>query len=181
MRSIANIVIFLILLVGTRTHIARADGGRLALVERRGGLQFSVFTSPNPLRTGPVDISVLVQDAETDEPVSDAQVFMSLTLRENPERKIRTTATSAAATNKLMLSALVDLPEPGWWEVEVVCRTDDGDTQVQFATEAGRPLPRWLAVWPWFSWPLGAVLLFGVHRLLVWRRQFDVRRSILCA
>ena len=175
--GLASIVVLIGLLVGWCCGVAQADGGRVALVERRGGLQISVFTSPNPLRAGPVDISVLVQDAETKQPLGDAQVFVDLTLRENPERRIRAAATSAAATNKLMLSALVELPEPGWWDVEVLCRTDDAAAQVQFALEAGRPLPRWLAVWPWFSWPLGVVLLFGVHRWLVWRRQSDARRS----
>jgi hypothetical protein len=171
MRLIANIVILTWLLVGVHCPDALADGGRVVLVERHGDIEVSVFTSPNPLRAGPVDISVLLQDAKTDQPVADAQVSMNLTWRDSPGRRIHAIATSAAATNKLMLSALVELPEPGWWDVEVICRAEHGAAHVQFALEAGRPLPPWLSVWPWFSWPFGAVILFGVHRLLVWRRQ----------
>jgi hypothetical protein len=33
-----------------------------------------------------------------------------------------------------------------------------------------QPLPRWLELWPWFTWPALAVGLFGLHRLLVQRR-----------
>ena len=37
--------------------------------------------------------------------------------------------------------------------------------------EAAPPLPRWLSVWPWFTWPIVAVLLFAIHRTLVTRRK----------
>ncbi len=171
MRLIANIVILTWLLVGPCSPAVWADGGRVVLVELHGDMEVSVFASPNPLRAGPVDISVLLQDAKSDQPVTDAQVSVDLTQRMNPKRRIHAVATSAAATNKLMLAALAELPEPGWWDVEVHCHTAHGDSQSRFALEAGRPLPRWLSVWPWFSWPFGAVILFGVHRLLVWRRE----------
>ena len=65
----------------------------------------------------------------------------------------------------------MELPEPGWWDVEIVCVAEHGPADVRFTMEAGQQLPRWLTVWPWFGWPAGVVLLFGIHRLLVWRKQ----------
>ncbi len=47
------------------SSLARADGGAVRLRQRSGGYQIAVFTEPTPLRAGPVDVSVLVQDAET--------------------------------------------------------------------------------------------------------------------
>ena len=76
-----------------------------------------------------------------------------------------------AATNKLMQAALVELPAPGWWDVELECTTNDDTTQTHFAMEALPPLPRWLTVWPWFTWPLAAVMLFAVHRGLVGKKK----------
>ena len=40
-----------------------------------------------------------------------------------------------------------------------------------FTIDAEGPLPLWLTVWPWFSWPVVVVLLFGVHRRLAARNS----------
>ena len=44
---------------------ARADGGLARLVVDSGEFRLTVFSSPTPLRAGPVDLSVMVQDRET--------------------------------------------------------------------------------------------------------------------
>jgi hypothetical protein len=171
MRLLTTTAILASLLLIARCPTARADGGSVRLVERHAEIQISVFTSPNPLRAGPVDISVLVQDAASGQPIADARVQVNLIQRDGKFEPIHAIATSAAATNKLLLAAQVDLPEPGSWDVEVVCESDRDAAKVHFAMEAGERLPSWLTLWPWFSWPIGAVLLFGVHRLLVCRKQ----------
>ena len=56
------------LLVGACGEAARGDGGTVRLSRCEGGLRITVFTAPTPFRAGPVDISVLVQDAVTGEP-----------------------------------------------------------------------------------------------------------------
>lgn len=166
MRAILK-TLSLILLAGSSCELALADGGTVRLVEDVGGYQISVFTSPNPLRAGPVDVSVLVQDTATAEPVPNTQIFLRLTPRDRLTATMHALATPAAATNKLLQAALVELPSPGTWDVEVECTTDNSRQTVRFTMEAGTPLPRWLTVWPWFTWPFAAVLLFGVHRALV--------------
>jgi len=40
-----------------------------------------------------------------------------------------------------------------------------------YFADAAPPLPAWLSVWPWFSWPAAVVLLFALHRWRVARRQ----------
>jgi hypothetical protein len=76
---------------------------------------------------------------------------------------------------------MVELPAAGWWDVEVECAvTEDAGThnvQANFSMEAGAPLPPWLAIWPWFSWPIGAVLFFAVHRRLA-ARQLSRRQPV---
>jgi len=57
----------------------RADGGTIRMSEKKGGFLITVFTAPAPFRAGPVDISVLVQDASTEEPVPQAQVSVRMT------------------------------------------------------------------------------------------------------
>src|SRR6516225_11891006 len=77
-------IIMLLLLSSLIPHpssLARADGGAVRLRERVGGYQIAVFTSPTPFRAGPVDVSVLVQDAATEECVPDARVTLRLMAR----------------------------------------------------------------------------------------------------
>jgi hypothetical protein len=141
------------------------------LVERRGNYQVSAFASPDPLRAGPVDISVLLQDAATGAPIADANIDVSMSPRDERGPTLRASATSAAATNKLLRAALIDMPTAGTWDAELSIVADRGPATVHFAIEVGPPLPRWLTVWPWFTWPVGAVFIFAVHRRLVWRKQ----------
>jgi hypothetical protein len=149
---------------------ASADMGRLVLSEQQGDSRISVFTSPDPLRAGPIDISVLLQHSETGQPIDDADVNLRI-ISGDGRGTIHAVATQAAATNKLLLAAVLELPSPGSWEVEINYSTHHKPaSQVRFTMQASPPLPQWFAVWPWFSWPAAVVLLFGAHRWLVARK-----------
>ena len=150
--------------------LVRADGGTLCLLERASGYQVAVSTSPTPLRTGPIDISVLVQDASTGVQVPRARVVVRLRRRGTTEPALQYEATTEAATNKLFHAAKFELPEPGRWDVEVRIDGPLGPARVRCEVEAAAPLPRWLEVWPWVGWPALAILLFCVHQRLVRRR-----------
>jgi hypothetical protein len=151
--------------------MAWGDGGTVRLSEQRVGYRITAFTSPTPFRAGPVDVSVLVQDAATGEPVTEAGVTVRATPRGRPDAGITHPATTEAATNKLFRAALFDLPEPGWWEVAVVVDGARGNAQVRFELEAAEPLPGWPVLWAWIGWPVVAVLLFAVHQVLVKRKS----------
>ena len=140
-------------------------------MERQGDYRISVFTSPDPLRAGPIDISVLLQDAETGNAITNAQINVSLIPSSGRGGTIHAVATNDAATNKLLSAALVELPEPGLWDVEIACLAEHGPAQVQFTIDAAPRSAGWLNVWPWFSWPAAVVMLFGIHRRLVSQRK----------
>jgi len=152
------------------SSVVRADGGAVRLSERAGNYQLTVFTLPTPFRAGPVDISVLVQDAATGECVPQAQVTLRLTAQ-GSGRVLEQPVTSGAASNKLFHAAVFDLPESGGWDVEVSVDGPHGPARVRFPIEAGEASPRWLDLWPWFAWPALAVALFGLHRMLVKRQR----------
>jgi hypothetical protein len=165
-------IIMLLLLSSLISHpssLARADGGAIRLRERNGGYQLTVFTSPTPMGAGPVDVSVLVQDATTEEYVPDARVAVRLTARRTGE-VLEYLATTEAATNKLLRAAEFQLPEPGWWEVAVAVEGPHGPALVRFEVQADEPPPRWLDLWPWFGWPALVVALFGIHHVFVRRK-----------
>ena len=153
------------------SSLAWADGGVPRLSERVGGYRVCVFTSPTPIRAGPVDISVLVQDADSGELVPDVRVTIRAMPRGRSEIAVSQTATAEAATNKLYRAAVFELTEPGWWDVDVTVEGGRGSARVRFAVEAADPPPRWWALTPWVGWPALAVALFSLHQVLVRRRK----------
>ena len=156
------------------SSLAWADGGTLRLRQQAGSYQITVFTAPTPLCAGPVEISVLVLDGASGEPVPAARVAVRLVARDSGV-VVEHTADALAATNKLFHAAVVELPKAGWWDVEVTVTGPRGTALLQFAMEADEAPPGWLEFWPWFAWPALAVALFGLHQRLVYRRHAPVR------
>ena len=144
-----------------------ADGGAVRWSQREGNYQITVLTAPTPLRAGPIDISVLVQNAENYELVREGRVAVTATPRVHRANAICRVATTEAATNKLYRATEFELREPGWWDVELSIDGPLGSAHTQFEMEAAPPLPIWLAMWPWFCWPAFIIVLFGVHHLVV--------------
>jgi hypothetical protein len=171
MRLVKVVVILSLLLVGPSGKTARGDGGMLCLSRSEGNYRISVFATPTPFRVGPVDISVLVQNAITGEVIPKASVTVSLRLRDQHGEPMCYAATDQAATNKLMKAAVFDLPEPGRWVIQVAIGGEQGGAQVEFELVAAQRLQGWPAMWPSFSWPVAVILLFLIHQVLVWRRH----------
>jgi hypothetical protein len=159
-----------------------ADGGTLRLSQRCGTFQVSVFTSPAVLRSGKIDVSVLVQDAGTGKTETDVPVTIRLTLNENSSSQANDTiekvATTSAATNKLFQAAVFDVAQPGVWRGSVSLGTEpiptDGSqkaTPLLFDLVVSPPPPAWLELAPWIGWPFGIVAMFLVHQRLASRTQ----------
>ena len=146
---------------------ARGDGGTVRYAGRAGGYQLTVFTAPTPLRAGPVDVSVLVQDADTGEPVPRAVVALHVTTPSHAQFQLR--ATREAATNKMFHSAQFDLPSPGRWRVAVRVEGARGRAEVDLELEAGKPPPPWSELWPWIAMPVVPVAAFALRVALVRR------------
>jgi hypothetical protein len=164
-------------LISHPSSFARADGGAVRLRELAGSYQVTVFTSPTPFRAGPVDVSVLLQDATTGECLTEAQVTVRLTARTSGQ-VLEYPATVEAATNKLFHAAVFNMPEPGRWDVDVAVEGPGGSALIRFGVDADEPLPRWLTLWPWFGWPALAVALFSIHQVLVRRKLRPARTTI---
>jgi hypothetical protein len=145
--------------------VASADAGAVRASKRDDGCQVTVFTDPTPLRAGPVDVSVFVQDAGTGQAILDSSIDIEVAPRERPSAKTHLTTTSAAASNKLLQAANFDLPHAGWWAFTVVVRRPTDDMDLHFELEAGDALPPWRSLWLWFCWPFFVVALFAVLHL----------------
>jgi hypothetical protein len=149
---------------------ARGDGGTLRHWERQGTFEIAVFTAPNPFVAGPVDISVLVLDSASGEPVPDAKVIVKVEPLGRPGEAVLHPATTGAATNKLFYAAVFELLEPGFWMVHVDIKGIGDNAQVRFKLEAANGPPHWMALWTWVCWPAAVILLYGIHQYLAWRK-----------
>jgi hypothetical protein len=156
---------------------ALADGGSVLLSEKKGDYRITVFSSPSPFRAGPVDISVLVQDAVTGQPLTQAQV--TIRMFKIGEPALEFPATQEAATNKLLYAAQFELPAPGRWKLEVQVEGLEGPAVVACEVEAAEHLPRWHSLWPWIAWPILVIVLFSFHELLARRRQGKTGRPMI--
>lgn len=105
-----------------------ANGGTVRLSrEPIGRYVVSVMSSPTPLRTGEVDISVLVQDSAQDV-VPGVPVIVEAVPVNMRADTIRHGATRQQATNKFFLAAKFDLETPGDWEFRVHVGEGEGGT-----------------------------------------------------
>ncbi len=153
-----------LLLVLLLCGVARADGGRLRMSRTAGPFVISVFTAPEPLRVGRADVSVLVQRQGSGEVLLGATVELRLQGPDGAQQTLP--ASHAVATNRLLQSALVELPAPGRWRLEI---TVDGQPTVACDLPVG-PRSRLVAD-HWIPLALPPVCVF----LFAWRARLSAR------
>jgi hypothetical protein len=155
----------------------RGDGGTIQFSGVSQGLQISVFTNPGVPSSGPVDLSVLVQDASTHAAVLDAEVHASLR-PETPDRRASAwapplcAATSISnlqsfrldhtgAQNRLYYAALVQIPSAGKWHLSLDVRQGNRNAVVEAPLEVASQGAPWASYWHLFLFPLVAIGLFA--------------------
>jgi hypothetical protein len=151
-----------------------ADGGRLRVREETNAFVVSVFTTPETLRAGWADISVLVQDRTNNVALLDAQVDVAVLPVAHPGQAQQIRATHESATNKLFAAGTVSLDTAGAWRVIVTVRRGAERAQVSFDVQV-EPAARLSAQWPALSVPPIGVLLFVLHQRLEQRRRTPAR------
>jgi hypothetical protein len=169
-----KVLLIAILAAWNAPAIAYADGGIVRLCEVRDGRRITIFTSPTPLRAGPMDVSVLVQDVASGKPVLDLPIVVSAYPIPDPQRSISAHATTEAAINKLLHAAQLKLPESGAWRIEVIVEGAQKEPALSFDVVVAQPPPPWLDMSLWIGWPLLAIGLFAFHQWLVsWRQALS--------
>ena len=167
-------IVVAVVIFSVRPSNLFADGGTLRLSQSKGDLQISVFTSPAVLRVGMIDVSVLIQDAASGKVRIDLPSVVRLQSIEDANLVVECATSATDATNKLFRAALVDVPKAGDWKVQVLVGQNSADdkniaaNQVvpEFQIAVGPPLPAWLEIAPWISWPFAVVGLFFVHQAM---------------
>jgi hypothetical protein len=150
--------------MSTVTSSVRADGGTVLWQRTTGSFQVTLFTAQTPLRRGPVDLSVMLEDAGETRPIVDARVFVEL---ENGAGKtVRAEATHSQARNKLLYCSLINLPEAGYWKMKTIIEYADQRVEVLDHLMVADPQPMLLAYWKLITFPPMIIILFIINQWL---------------
>lgn len=164
---------------------AFADGGVVIGEKEAGGLRVTVFAQPMPLRAGPADFSVLVQETATRQPVMDAGVRLSLkkTSAPSPEKAwsppyCQVPGTDGTvplrhelAQNKMLYAAMVSIAEAGRWELAITVASGDRRVVATLPLDVAaprKPLSTW---WPTIAMLPAAIGLYAWRAALVRSRR----------
>lgn len=158
-----------LLILASGVRLAFADGGALILHQQAGSLNVSLFASPSPLRAGMADLSVLLQDADTDAVRLDASVEIHLAKPGQPE--FATALTPGQATNKLLYAAAVEIPSEGEWRIALHCVEHGHEAVVRGTLTVLPPEPPLVTYWIYFAIVPIAIGLFILNQRLKQRRR----------
>ena len=155
-----------------------ADGGTLILQKQAGPLTISIFSSPEPLRTGPGDLSVMVQRSADKSSILDADVKLHLT-QANPNgiMEVFSPATHANATNKLLYASRVNIPAQGVWKLTATIGSKLGSAEVAGEITVLPPQPPMLKYWPYFALVPVIIVLFAINQSLKRKRKSSNQRA----
>uniref|UniRef100_Q01PC4 YtkA-like domain-containing protein n=1 Tax=Solibacter usitatus (strain Ellin6076) TaxID=234267 RepID=Q01PC4_SOLUE len=161
-----NATLVLLIVATICCPAANADGGTVRLREASGPFIVTIFTGLEPLRAGPIDTSVLVQDRETGRVLLDANVNIAFQPASGTSHRLLTRATHVQAGNKLLQAVLIDLPVPGWWTIQVFVRRNLEETMFATRVLVMPAASRLTAIWQFLALPPLAVVLFALHQML---------------
>ena len=156
--------LLLVFILSPLVQIARADGGVVIFQRASPPFIITLFSTEMPLRPGPADLSVLLEQPEGHSPILDAQVFIEL----EHERGmiIRTAATRTQARNKLLYCTLIDVPLSGRWRMRVHVIHGNQVADVLSDLVVAAPQPLLLSYWKLTATPPLIIVLFIVNQWL---------------
>lgn len=160
---------FLSLLV----QIARADGGVVIFRRTSPPFNITLFSTEMPLRPGPADLSVLLEQPDGHSPILDAQVFIEL--EDEAGMIIRAEATRSQARNKLLYCSLINLPAAGHWRTRLDIRRGDIRTEVLSDLLVASPQPVFLSHWELIAFPPIIIIFFILNQ---WLRRTATNKAM---
>jgi hypothetical protein len=177
-----------LLALALATMSARGDGGVVRLQAVQGPFLITIFTASELLQDGPVDVSVMVQDRDSSDPILDANVNLtflppgvstiapmeqtcsgsSLAGTASQPEPFTAAATRRQASNKLLYAAAVKFAVAGNWRWQISVTRGGHAVKMACLVPVGPP-PGWLSgLLPYLVLP---PLLVGLFALNQWLRR----------
>jgi hypothetical protein len=134
------------------------------LQQTAGPFIVTVFSTQSPLRTGPADLSTLVESAGEPSPIMNARVFIEL--RNGADAIISSEATHSQARNKLLYCSLINFKEAGNWKMKITVELGGERAEMMGDLTVARPQPMLFSYWKLFAFPPAIIILFVFNQWL---------------
>jgi hypothetical protein len=186
--------ILVLLLSGLSSGDVRADGGIIRLHEAQGPFVVTIFTTSEPVKDGPVDVSVMVQQRDSSEAILDASVDLMFTPPAAPvmdldgqicgasgagpgphAEQFNVPATRQQASNKLLYAAPVKFGTTGNWQLQAFVERGNEAVKIACGIPVGSPPRRLSGLLPYLVLPPLLVALFAANQYL--RKHLAIRGS----
>ena len=155
---------FILICVPALVRVARADGGVVMCQRTSAPFIITLFSTETPLRPGPADLSVLLEQPDGRSPILDAKVFIEL--EHEAGMVIRAEATRSQARNKLLYCSLINLPAAGHWKIRLNIRRSDTRAEVLSDLVVAPPQAVVLSHWELIAVPPIIIGLFIINQCL---------------
>jgi len=165
-RSILLLILIWLFLL---TQVAQADGGVVMCQRTSAPFNITLFSSEMPLRPGPADLSVLLEQPDRHTPILDALVVMEL--QHESGMFIQAQATRSLARNKLLYCSLINLPTPGHWKIRLHIKRGNTTAELLSDLIVAAPKPVLLSHWELIAFPPIMIILFVINQRLRERQQ----------
>lgn len=160
---------------------ACADGGVVLGSQQIDGVDVTVFGSPVPLRAGPADISVLIQD-ENRRVVSDANVTVNWVSGQEGEEWLPpccsmkggsgvVRALKGHSQNQMLYSAIIPITSSGKGLLRLSIESAQARGTIELPIDAAPAPPPALAYFPYIAIGPGLIGLFALRRYILRARQ----------
>ena len=171
-----SILLLVLISLSLITQVARADGGVVMCQRTSAPFTITLFSTETPLRPGPADLSVLLEQPDGRSPILDAQVFIEL--EHEAGMIIRAEATRSQARNKLLYCSLINLPAAGHWKIRLHISRSNTRAEMLSDLVVAAPQPVFLSHWELIAVPPIIIILFILNQGLR-RKAFNKTMSDL--
>jgi hypothetical protein len=183
-----NRVHFALALLALRLSSANADadGGIIRAREAQGPFVVTIFTASELLQDNPADVSVMIQERNSNDAILDANVNLvftppGVTIAEPIEQmcgvsgepvqgphseKLTVAATRRRTPNKLFYSAPVKFGAAGNWQLRALIQQDGDAVEVSCSLPVGPPPREFVGLIPYLVLPPLLVALFALNQWL---------------
>ena len=170
-RKTPYLCVLMLVTVFFLVRIAHADGGVVICQRTSASFIITLFSEEMPLRPGPADLSVLLEQSDGHSPILDAQVF--ITLQHENGTVIRSEATRNQARNKLLYCSLITLPKSGYWKILIHVIRGQEKADMVYDLLVTAPSPVLVSNWKLISLPPVIIMVFILNQWL--RRNASTR------
>jgi len=187
-------------ILGLYSDDAHADGGIMRAREVQGPFMVTIFTASQPQQDSLIDVSVMVQERDSNDAILDATVKLIFTppsgsfaepieqtcgtsgmARLDPRsERFTVAATRRQASNKMLYAAPIRFNAVGNWQLQAFIKRNEDAVKIACTLSVSPPPRKLIGLLPYLILPPLMVALFAVNQWLLREAQSRVEATTRC-